>query len=157
MNDAKSDIRRMLQELVGQKQPATIICKVKSVDGSTCEVEPIDGAMLKNVMLNANVGNFKGLRITPKTDSYVLVTMLSETDSFVSMYSDIDKIEFDGADGVKVEIKDDRISLKNDKTYFKDEIISLLDTLMQAQIATPAGLGVFHHDVLARWEILKLT
>ncbi len=155
MNDAKSEIRRMIQELAGQRQPVTLICKVTSVNGSKCDVEPLDGANLKDVRLNASVDQFNGLRITPKKDSYVLVTMLSETDAYVSMYSDIDKIEFDGAGGLKVEIKDDHISLKNDKTSLKDEVTSLLDTLMQAQIATPAGLGVFNGDVIAKLSQIK--
>ncbi len=153
--DAKSDIRRIIQELAGQRQPVTLICKVTRVNGSKCDVEPLDGALLKDVRLNASVEQFNGLRITPKMDSYVLVTMLSENDGYVSMYSDIDKIEFDGAGGLKVEIKDDHISLKNDKTSLKDEVTSLLDTLMQAQIATPAGLGVFNGDVIAKLTQIK--
>lgn len=155
MNDAKSDIRRIIQELAGQRQPVTLICKVTSVNESKCEVEPLDGALLKDVRLNASVDQFNGLRITPKKDSYVLVTMLSETDAFVSMYSDIDKIEFDGAGGIKVEIKDDHISLKNDKTSLKDEVDDLLDTLINAKIATPAGLGLFNGDVITKLTQIK--
>ena len=78
-----------------QEEKYSIICLVKSVTGSFCDVEPVDGsAMLLGVRLQVESSN--GVLIKPQVNSKVLVSFLSKDEAFVSMFSAIDGIELNG-------------------------------------------------------------
>ena len=143
-----------------------------SVSGNYCDVQPLDGALIKKVRLNA----FKdktGILITPADDSFVVVGMLSNTDAYIAMFSEIAKIEVAFSDEntvisvedetvkykdgkkLEVEIADGKVKVKKDSVSFKDEMDTLLDTLSTAVIATPAGTGAFAADTVTKIKKVK--
>jgi len=82
-----------MRRIAGGKAPESFVATVEKVNGRTCDVQPVDGAALKSVRLNANISDGVGLLVTPVEGSAVLVTRLSEVDSFVSLFSAIEKVE----------------------------------------------------------------
>ena len=54
-----------------------------------------------------------GLLIVPRVGSFVLVVMLSETDSFVGMFSEIEQVSFVDVNGFEFKIKGSVASVKN--------------------------------------------
>lgn len=83
----------LIRRIVGEKAIDSLVATVDKVNGRTCDVVPLDGAPLKRVRLNTNVSDAVGLVVTPVEGTPVLVTRLSEVDSFVSLFSAIDKVE----------------------------------------------------------------
>ncbi|MBI9055526.1 MAG: hypothetical protein JEY96_17010 [Bacteroidales bacterium] len=90
----KNEIAEAIKELAGLALMPFIIGKVESVDGRTCTVNPVDGgAAIENVRLNAYTDGNKGIVITPKKDSFVIVGMLDEVDAMVLMSDEVEIIE----------------------------------------------------------------
>lgn len=80
------------------KQPAnySLQAKVLAVNKqkNTCTVEPLNGdSIFYDIKLQAQMSN-KGLIIYPVKNSLVVITPLSETEAFVSMFSEIEDITF---------------------------------------------------------------
>jgi len=100
------EIAECVRKLIGVIDFDSMLCKVVSVDsGVTCTVKTIkSGAEYKNIKLNANINDDKGVYVFPKKDSYVLVTMLDRVQGFISMYSDIEKVTLKIDDTVEIEI-----------------------------------------------------
>ena len=104
---------------------ALILAKVKKVDGQTCTVT-IDDLELSDVRLRAVVNDEEsGILVTPTVGSFVMITDLSNGDKrdwAVVMYSEIDKVEFNGGkkDGL-ININD----LTNKLNNLVDEVNSL--------------------------------
>jgi acetoacetate decarboxylase len=72
------------------------ICKVTEVNGNTCSVEPLDeSAPINNVRLIAG-DSTTGVICVPKTGSVVVVTFMSESSAFVSMFSEIETVVIHG-------------------------------------------------------------
>ena len=89
---------------------ALVVAKVKNVDGQTCTVT-IDELELVDVRLRAVVNDEdSGILVTPKVGSFVMITDLSNGDKrdwAVVMYSEVDKVEFNGGqNGGLINIKD---------------------------------------------------
>jgi hypothetical protein len=95
-----------IRKLVGTIDFDTILCTVESVDNDvTCTVKSVKtGVEYKNIKLNANINDDKGIYVFPEKDSYVLVTMLDKVQGFVSMFSDIKKVTLKIDETVDVEI-----------------------------------------------------
>lgn len=83
----------IIRKIAGEKNADSFVATVETVNGRTCDVQPVDGAPLKRVRLNTNISDAVGLVITPVEGTPVLVTRLSEVDSFVSLFSEIEKVE----------------------------------------------------------------
>lgn len=94
MNEAfVAAVKEILQKF---KQYEITIGKVIKVEGKLCEVERTGLATLTEVRLNSIIQTINSsVTIYPKTESYVLVGFIEEkkTESFIIMYSEIDKIE----------------------------------------------------------------
>lgn len=83
----------IIRKIAGEKGADSFVATVETVNGRTCDVQPVDGAPLKRVRLNTNISDAVGLVVTPVEGTPVLVTKLSEVDSFVSLFSEIEKVE----------------------------------------------------------------
>lgn len=143
-----------------------------SVSGNYCDVQPLDGALIKKVRLNAYKDK-TGILITPADNSFVIVGTLNNTDAYIAMFSAINKIniafsnektvisvedetvKYKDGKNLEVEIADGKISVKKDSVSFKSEVDSLLDALESAVIATPAGTGVFAASTVAKIKKVK--
>ena len=74
------------------------VCKVTTVDESnrTVDVQPINGdPELFDVMLQANIQQEVGFCPIPKEGSYVIVTFLTRSTAFVSLFTELDQIIID--------------------------------------------------------------
>ncbi len=89
------DIARLLREIVGESGQSSFVAKVLKVEGRYCNVERIGGGSYTKVRLNA-VNSENGIYIKPAVGSIVLVSHLNEIDCYVSMFSTVDEIIFDG-------------------------------------------------------------
>lgn len=90
------EIAEILRKINGKSRAIqSVICTVDSVSGGYCDVTPIDKdiAQIKKVRLNVVVDGKKGIVITPKKGSKVLVSFIDVNDAFVEMFSEVEKIE----------------------------------------------------------------
>lgn len=138
-------IRKSIKELAGATDLKfeTYAAIVTSVNGATCCVKRIlDNKHVENVRLNTNVREKKGLVIVPKVGSDVLVTNIDDSASFVSQYSEIEKIELNvdseiiingGHNYGLVEVRKLEENLGKIKTYLK--------ALEESLSASITGLG----------------
>jgi hypothetical protein len=71
--------------------------KVVSVDEDerSIEFEPIEGGNLEDVRLQAAISTVSGFVQIPSVDSKVIVTFINETQAFVSLCTEVDKILID--------------------------------------------------------------
>lgn len=175
---AKDEIKKSIMGIVQEKKllgdTTFVVGNVVagSVSDNYCDVQPLDGALIKKVRLNAY--KYKaGILITPSDDSFVVVGMLSNTDAYIAMFSETDKIEVNFSEentaisiedeavkykdgkNLEIEIADGKVKVKKDSVCFKDEIDALLDALSTAVIATPAGSGVFAADTITKIKKVK--
>jgi len=164
--DAKDEIRKALQKILGENfilgDNSFVIGNVieGSVSGNYCDVQPLEGATIKKVRLNA-YNEKAGVTVTPKDGSFVIVAMLSNTDAFVAMFSEMQRVEMwfnnekttmsieDGTvkykDGKNLEItvSGGKLEMRNGGVSLKEQLDKLLTALTTAVIATPAGTGAF--------------
>lgn len=85
-----------IRKIVGKTNFSTYLCKVKIVNGATCDVvRAIDDMEIKDVRINSTITENEGLVIAPKVNSYVLITDIDGDKWFVSQYSQIDSITLD--------------------------------------------------------------
>ena len=89
-------IKDCLRELAGGAPIETEVAKVLSVDGAVCKVSRVrDGMVIDRVRLNAISTADKGIVVTPKTGTYVLVSRLGEVNWFVTLCGEVEKITID--------------------------------------------------------------
>ena len=89
-------IKDCLRELAGGTPIETEVAKVLSVDGAVCKVSRVrDGMVIDRVRLNAISTADKGIVVTPKTGTYVLVSRLGEVNWFVTLCGEVEKISID--------------------------------------------------------------
>lgn len=92
----KSLIQQIANEGRKTEQIYSVVCKVLEVDEKeqTCDCEPLnDDAELFGVRFKANLNNENGLLIVPKVGSNVIVTPINKQTGFVSVVSDIERME----------------------------------------------------------------
>lgn len=138
-------IRKSIKELAGATDLRfeTYAAIVTSVNGATCNAKRVlDDKIVERVRLNTNVQEEKGLIIVPKIGSDVLITNIDGGASFVSQYSEIEKIELNvdstiiingGQNDGLVKIRELEKNLERIKTYLK-----ALETALSTSIT---GLG----------------
>ena len=91
---SKHDIAESIRKLAGSTNAfETFVCEVKSVDGATCTVTRVlDGLEIADVRLNCHITENEGIVVTPKINSFVLVTNIDGRQHFVSQCSKVEKI-----------------------------------------------------------------
>lgn len=94
---SKHDIAESIRKLAGSANTfETFVCEVKSVDGATCTVTRVlDGLEIADVRLNCHITENEGIVVTPKVNSFVLVTNIDGRQHFVSQCSEVEKITID--------------------------------------------------------------
>lgn len=110
---------KLLREITRSKANQIYVCTVVSVDGAKCNAMPIDGtAEFADVRLNAVTSGSAGVIITPLVNSIVVVNQISSVDSYVSQFSEIEKIE--------IEIGDFKIVLNGNEMVFNEGTLGLV-------------------------------
>lgn len=149
---SKHDIAESIRKLAGSANAfETFVCEVKSVDGATCTVTRVlDGLEIADVRLNCHITENEGIVVTPKINSFVLVTNIDGRQHFVSQCSEVEKITIDcdseiiinGGDNkgiVKIQELDN--NLKKLKSYIEN-IATATATAMAPMSALDSGASV---------------
>jgi hypothetical protein len=85
-------LKEVLRSFKGEEVIQSKLCTVINVDGFVCDCEPIDGsADFLDVRLNAGLTD--GVLITPKVGSIVMVTRYQTFEAFISLVTEVAKIE----------------------------------------------------------------
>lgn len=117
---------KLLREITRSKANQIYVCTVISVSGAKCNAMPVDGtAEFTDVRLNAVTSGSAGIIITPVVDSIVVVNQISTVDSYISQFSEIEKIE--------IEIGDFKIRLNANEMVFNEGSLGLpkIDKLIE--------------------------
>lgn len=97
------DLRDAIRSIAGTDKISVfgILATVISVDpgSATCDCDPIDdSATIEGVRLQSGPGN--GKLYIPKVGSVVIVHLVSDSEGYVTMFSELDSIQFlDGSHG----------------------------------------------------------
>lgn len=148
---SKHDIAKNIRKLAGTGTFDTFVCTVKSIENATCTVvRVLDDLEIPGVRLNCHSTENSGIVVTPKVDSYVLVTSIDGHSHFVSQCSEVEKITIDcdseiiinGGDnkGV-VKIQELENNLKKLKSYIEN-IATATATAMAPMSALDSGASV---------------
>lgn len=155
-----------------------IICTVDSVDTSKyqCDLTPVDGsAPIKAARLTAKESVNNTMLLVPKVGSFVIAGQISRTDTWVAMCDEVDdiivmnhaKITIQNETDVEIINKGNvtianegdveinaggKAVLKNAQTSVKSILNDLIDDLINAVIATPAGPGNFDPSTVAKFN-----
>ena len=93
---SKHDIAENIRKLAGTGTFDTFVCTVKSIEKATCTVvRVLDDLEIPGVRLNCHSTENSGIVVTPKVDSYVLVTSIDGHSHFVSQCGEVEKITID--------------------------------------------------------------
>lgn len=112
--------KRLLKEISQiQSDSSVVVCKVTDVNDGKCNAMPLDGsAEFRDVRLNAVSSPMAGITVTPKKESIVLVSQISRVDSFVSQFSEIEKID--------INIGDIKLHLNANEIVFNEGSLGLV-------------------------------
>lgn len=137
---AASEVRRLIQNIVGDMTNLPIHGVVTAVDGETCSVLLVGGLVVSDVRLKATVtGNKRKVLLTPKIGSEVM--MISSDTSVANLtvvsIDEVDKIEIVTED-ISI-IVDDKVSVLNDNFNLAQVLSDLCDLLKTFQVTTPVG------------------
>jgi hypothetical protein len=129
----------------------SVVGVVKEIDKTnrTCTVEPIDeSAMLYEVRLQADIGNSIGCVVFPKLESDVLVTFLNKHTGYISLCSEVERIEL-VIDTLTIKADKKGVLLQRGQSDIKTELNNLfgfidgvLDTLINFKVNTASGPSV---------------
>lgn len=140
LTELKRIVRQELRTAYG------IPCKVDSVDGSTCDVSPVDGSSpITAVRLQAETKD--GILISPKVGSTVLVKMINDSDGVVVMFGEVEPpIKFfDGAKGLT-----DAATVTTKLNNLETMINALYDAL-NTWVPVPTDGGTALKTALTAW------
>jgi len=91
-------IGRYISAFVGKERYYSDTAIVKSVqDDYTCTVQVTDGALLEGVRLQQTEGE-EGFFVVPAVNSTVIISYTDSTTAYISMFSEIENIVFNGGD-----------------------------------------------------------
>ena len=147
-------IKELIQQLAntGQELYAKV-CEVTSVDeeAKTADVTPLDGSSpINDVYL---VVDFEqgGFYLQPKVVSLVCGSFIGKETAIVVGTSELEKVECI-LGGFTLQIEDGKLQLKIEQADFKTLLNELLNELKNAIIQTPAGVGKFAPQNVAKFE-----
>jgi len=153
---------RLVEQRLVLEELYSVIAVVNSVDEDTrtCVVTEVEGAALINVKLQALNSSSSGLVQIPTVGSYVIVSFLSPTDSFVSCYTDVDKIlidtdlvQFNGGDnGGLINIEDLVTKINN-----VEADINNLKSVFSSWVPVLQDGGTALKTASSTWSVAQLT
>jgi len=93
----EADLKQSLKDVVFDgEQLYSIICTVKSVEFPTCTVRPLDDEIDIDGIRLISDDKEKGIINIPSIDSIVIVSLVDDSNGFVSLLSEIDSIGLRG-------------------------------------------------------------
>lgn len=128
----ESEIKEILLYLIkDQAIERFAICTVKDVDKSagTITASPVNGdADFLKVLLKAD--RTGGILLLPAVGSVVVVALIDDHNGFVSMFSEVDKVNLQATTGFKINTPDEDL-----KTWLKD----FVKEVYSIKVTTPNG------------------
>lgn len=157
---SKHDIAENIRKLAGSANAfETFVCEVKSVDGATCTVTRVlDGLEIADVRLNCHITENEGIVVTPKVNSFVLVTNIDGRQHFVSQCSKVDSITIDTESDIKINCRGNiEINGGNNKGLVNiEKLQNNLNTLkayvLAMKVATISGITAVGASTAASGE-----
>lgn len=146
---SNNTIRQLFIEFVKDLLHPPVYGIVKSVDEAkrVCAVA-LGGITRENVLLYGVIDDSKkGFCFIPKIDSRVVISTISDTRSYVSLFSEIDKVLMTVGDKVEVAVDAEKLYYKNDKSeltvtaadlQFKNDKTSLIITGDKVELTSEA-------------------
>lgn len=131
-------LKEAIRAMQADQSIQTTLCKVISVDGLLCDCEPVNGdADILEVRLNAS--GLNGFVITPKVDSLVMVTKFERFEAFISSFSDVESIAFNGGENDGLVLVNELVTKLNNLENKVNTIISTFNTHVHSGVTTGAG------------------
>lgn len=130
---------------------------VTEVNGHTCKVERENLPPLEDVRLNAIEGDFEDLfLVIPKIGSQVLCATIEDDneETAIIKYTEIDKVVIT-IGGARFEMSGGKFDFKNETSDLKENTNDLLETLKNAKILTPSGVGKFDPQTKLKFNQIK--
>ncbi len=141
---APTEIKRLIQKIVGDMRNLPISGTVTEVQSDTCSVKLVDGFEITDVKLKATIGNDQYLKLLPKVGSKVLMLSLSgDLDNLTVIKVDqIEKIKYH-QDGLYItaDSTDQKVQVRNGDCSLIDLFQDLTDLLKGLKLYTPAGVS----------------
>jgi hypothetical protein len=107
----KSKVAEAIRILAGIEPTMFIVGVASDIQARTCTVTPVDGsAKIEGVRLNANTSGDKGMIIKPKSNTQVVVAMISQVDAIIIDRDEVESIDIT-VGATTVSIKDGEILL----------------------------------------------
>ena len=147
----------VITTLNNYKKRVTSVGVVTRIEGNTCEVEREGLPPLLDVRLNAVQGLFEDyLNIVPKIGSQVLCLEVEgePSETCVVGYTEIDSVEVK-IEGAIVKVAQGNVQIKNNFANLKQLLGEWLSELKIAVIQTPAGVGNFSPNNVAKFSDLE--
>ena len=147
----------VITTLNNYKKRVTSVGVVTRIEGNTCEVEREGLPPLLDVRLNAVQGLFEDyLNIVPKIGSQVLCLEVEgePSETCVVGYTEIDSVEVK-IEGAIVKVAQGKVQIKNNFANLKQLLGEWLSELKIAVIQTPAGVGNFSPNNVAKFSDLE--
>jgi hypothetical protein len=117
----------------------SFIAEVKKDNGDTLTVVDLNGNEYPDVRKIATKGK-KGFIVTPKIQSFVTVSRIGNSDDlFVSMFSEIETIEFSDTKGFKCVLENGVISVKNNGYSLRKAFDDILSAISKLTVTTGVG------------------
>ena len=143
-----SEIRKYIQEIVGDMRNLPIPATVKEVQEDTCTVELHDGFELTDVKIRATIGEEQYLKLIPKVGSKVLLLSLSgDLDNLTVIKIDqVAKIEY-SQDGLQIiaDSEDQKVKVENETCgllEIMEDFTSILKGLKVYTIGGASGVPI---------------
>jgi len=130
------DAIKKLSALSGEQY--CVVCTVDSVDlvENTCELTPVNGdADLQAVRLLSN--NNKGFLIIPKVGSVVIASFLNDAVAYVSMFSEVDEIQLNGAGFLGIVKVTELVQKLNALEAIANQLIVAKNLIASAAVSSP--------------------
>lgn len=147
-------LKEIFDTLYGNEQYYARVGKVVSIDETekTAEIQIINGPIMTDVLLQ-QVASDSGIFISPSIGSLVIINYTEKTTAYISLYSEIDSIIFQGGtNGGLIKIVDLVTKLNN-----IENDINTLKSVFSAWIVNPADGGAALKTAAASWYTSTIT
>lgn len=138
----KELINQYVENRMSRENIYSDLAKVVSVDDTTrkATVTILTSDLEVEARIQASINLTGGLYIKPTIDSYVVVTWINKSLCFISLYSDIDSIEFQGGENLGIPKTPETVERLN---LIEQDINTLKDIIKNwTPVATDGGAAL---------------
>lgn len=124
-----ANLKDLLRELLNEDKMIPVVCRVKSVEGNTVLLEPLNGTVEFEARIQAD--EIPGLKIIPEADSIVIAGYCENGNiPYVILYSKIKEIDL---------VVTDKILIANKTNSLGSILTELCTALETLTVTTPMG------------------